>query len=1239
MISDAVPFETPPYIGLRPFQSDDSRLFFGRRPQVNALLDLLRHHRLLSVVGSSGCGKSSLIRAGLVPALRAGFLVEDRDRWDIATMTPGDSPLTNLATELVRACGLEESAETGGALLASLEELGEEAVVVWVEKHLGERKSLLLCVDQFEEIFGFRSAGPVADEGAVDRAARADAAYPNGSANASLAATASRRAEADQFVALLLELARRPHLPVYVVLTMRSDFLGDADVFRGLPEAMNETQYLVPRLTRETLGQAIVGPARLENATIAPRLLDRILNEAGDRADQLPVVQHALLRTWRQWRARDPEGEGPIQLADFVAAGTLDGALSADADAALEEVDAGLARRVFQCLTDTDLRKRRVRRSATVTELEAVTSSSRAQVTSILVAFRRENRHFVTLSGPPDDADTRVLITHESLIRCWPTLQRWVDEERDARDRFFEYARRAAQHQLKAGERLAGADLALARRWLASAKPTPSWVTRYAKPAELAVVLAYIDESRNAELIRDWSLRIFVVLIFLALATFTLLLIAEVKAAQAEKKHAYGETLRAIAAKSDTDRALLRSGDLAKLFVASRSTNLTEAAALLRDVVDRSMVGWSDIAYGVYGRGIPTWTLAVESPVWSVAVSPDGKHIASGSQDGAVRIWNADGRGSPLVLLGHQTGVNSVAFSADGRHLVSGSYDKTIRVWNTDGTGEATVFNGHEKEVNAVAFSPNGMQIVSGSNDETIRIWNVDGSGGSAVLGRCPHAEVSSVAFSPDGHRVVSGATDKLVRVWNVDGGKALVLKGHEATVGGTAFSPDGLHIVSAAADKTVRVWNADGSGRPLVFKGHDAEVLRVAFSPDGLRIASSSMDRTVRVWNTDGSGRPVVLMGHDDTVWSVAFSPDNHHVISGSADKTIAVWNVDGTGQPIALRGHEAGITAVAVSPDGRRVASGSQDKTMRIWNTDGTGLPLVRDGHGGSVWSVAFSPDGRRIGSAWEDATVRVWDTDGSDRPVLTISGHGKAVEGLAFSPDGRRIVVGSNDSTVRVWNMDGSGQPIALQLPDPAVVDSVAFSPDGQLIAAGASDNTVRIWNADGSGKPRVLYGLQNAIRSVPFRSVTFSPDGQRIAAGSTDNTVQVWNADGIGEPLILKGHDNEVLSVAFSPDGRHIVSVSLDNTMRIWNADGSGQPIVVPGPVQSVAFSGDGQHIVTGFSNNTIRVWPATTDLLMASLWAGGSACLTPARRQELLYEPAEESDKGYAACLKTLGVLH
>src|SRR5690349_9554144 len=335
-----------PFVGLRPFESEESLLFFGRREQAIELLQRLHATHFLAVVGSSGCGKSSLVRAGLIPKLKAGFLVEERDIWRVATMKPGDAPLENLAVSLLDAAGGEATKESINEMVEAISGEGAQAIITRLQAALGDEDSnLLLLVDQFEELFRFA----LRDEDPV------------------------KRNEAEEFVALLLELAAQREFPVFVVITMRSDFIGNCDNFFGLPEAMNRSQYLVPRLTRRQRQEAIEGPIRLFGAQTSQRLLDRLLNDAGDKSDQLPVMQHALMRTWEDWQRTS---EGPIDLTHYENIGTVTDALSKDAERAMDGLSADevkITERMFQSLTDTDARGRRIRRPARLSEIEAIT--------------------------------------------------------------------------------------------------------------------------------------------------------------------------------------------------------------------------------------------------------------------------------------------------------------------------------------------------------------------------------------------------------------------------------------------------------------------------------------------------------------------------------------------------------------------------------------------------------------------------------------------------------------------------------------------------------------------------------------------------------------------------------------------------------------------------------------------------------------------------------------------------
>ena len=482
-----------PYVGLRPFFTEDSRVFFGRDEQVSELLEILHRHRFLPVVGGSGSGKSSLVRAGLIPKLRAGFLVGDRDRWQVATCRPGSAPILNFATELAGALGAPEALAGEEGLEASLRISLASGALEFIAQHLAANTSLLILVDQFEELFAFRGSAADDEAETIPTDTRDWRRGPPGDATL----RAKHRAEAADFVDLLLGIAKDRDLPVFVALTMRSDFLGDCDVFQGLPEALNRASYLVPRLSREQLRQAIEGPALMAGAELSARLLDRLLNDLGDRTDRLPVLQHALRRTYEVWQ--ETGRGGAIDLEHFETAGGLAQALERDAELALGTVNAASAEAVFRALTDTDISQRRVRRPCRMNELASAGGVSRTEVERVVAAFKGGGRNFLVLNPDGDPANPRVDISHESLIRQWPRLAGWVDAERHARSVFRQLVSTA--RAFRAGERdlMGEREFAVQIRQWEQIGATAEWAARYsAHLDDYEVTKAFVEDSGKA---------------------------------------------------------------------------------------------------------------------------------------------------------------------------------------------------------------------------------------------------------------------------------------------------------------------------------------------------------------------------------------------------------------------------------------------------------------------------------------------------------------------------------------------------------------------------------------------------------------------------------------------------------------------------------------------------------------------------------------------------------------------
>jgi hypothetical protein len=460
-----------PFPGLRPFEFEEAQLFFGREGQLAELLTRLRRERFVAVVGGAGSGKSSLVRAGLLPALHGGMLAEAGSDWRVALLRPGSDPVANLARALSDSGAF--SSDGGGnpaAVEAALRRGGLGLAQLVARSRMSHGENLLVIVDQFEEIFRF-----------------------------ALAQREEFDDESAAFVKLLLNAARRRDVPVYVVLTMRSDFLGDCVQFWELPEAINDGQYLVPRLTREQRREAIVGPVAVAGGAVTAPLVNRLLNDMGDNPDQLPILQHALKRTWDLWVERARGGE-PMGLEHYEAAGGMADALSLHADEAWGELPDErsrlVAEKMFKALTERGADNREIRRPATLGELCEIAEATPGEVSTVVEVFRREDRAF--LMPPPTvplEAGTVIDISHESLSRNWQRLRKWADEESQSARVYRRLAEAAVLHGEGAEGLLSNVGLHAALDWRDREQPNQAWANRY--HPEFEVAMNYLDASRE----------------------------------------------------------------------------------------------------------------------------------------------------------------------------------------------------------------------------------------------------------------------------------------------------------------------------------------------------------------------------------------------------------------------------------------------------------------------------------------------------------------------------------------------------------------------------------------------------------------------------------------------------------------------------------------------------------------------------------------------------------------------
>ena len=1130
-----------PYVGLRPFTEAEALLFFGRDAHVRDLLAKLeRRQRFLAVLGASGSGKSSLVRAGLIPALHRGALhprtpakgepATDIPRWNVCIFTPGDAPLAHLAQALTADERWVDSASRAAAesSLASLLGASPLALAELYRQRAGRfaGEALLLVVDQFEELFRYRQRKPD---------------------------------EADSFVKLLLRSAGED-LPIYVVMTMRSDFLGNAVAFHGLAEAINSGIYLTPRLGSEQIRSVITAPLALVGGSIDPVLANRLVNTLSGE-DELPVLQHALLRMWGRARA---EGRSSIDDADFLAVCALrnkaDGAPgepllpfaidnhASDIHDALSPFQRRIARQVFLALAERR-DGRDVRRPQTLAELRAqVGHDAQDALMEVIEAFRAQGVGFVLpAAGRPLQPDDLIDIGHESLIRRWQRFQAWLGEEDLDVAELREWLHRARRSEERGGW-LDQNDGDRAQAWRARVNEHGNaglWAARYAGAGAYDRVDGYIQaslarlEQAKAE---QEALR------------------RDAEEARVQRFEVEAQMQRQATERAEADRA--RAESEAAQALASAAINLRRSRVAISGLLAAVVFAVVAAVFGFQAQrakhkaealtltaqagelAATAETLGKDFPDQSLLLALEARRIEPVPKANALLRAGLAAYPYRVALRGHEDWVTSAQFSADGKTVLTASWDNTARLWDVASGQELRALRGHEEGVTSAQFSADGNTVLTASWDKTARLWEV--ASGKELQALRGHEEgVWTAQFSADGKTVLTASVDRTARLWDVASGIELrALRGHEDKVNSARFSANGDTVLTASEDRTARLWDV-ASGKELwALRGHEKLVTNAQFSADGKTVLTASMDKTAQLWDVASGNKLRGLTGHDGAVNSAQFSADSKTVVTASWDSTARLWDVASGEQLRSFSGHTGAIFSARFSSDGKRVLTASEDKTARLWDVASGEQLRALTGHKNRVYSARFSRDGKIALTASWDKTARLWEV-ATGQELRTLGEHLGRVSDAQFSADGKTVLTASEDKTVRLWDV-ASGKELRTLSGHEGQVKGAQFSADGKTALTASEDKTARLWDVASGRELRALLGHEG-----PVLSAQFSTDGLTALTSSEDQTARLWDVASGKELRVLRGHEDKVTSAQFSPDGKTVLTASEDKTARLWD----------------------------------------------------------------------------------------
>jgi len=980
-----------PFPGLRPFKIEESHLFFGREGQSDEVLLKLSKNRFVGVIGPSGAGKSSFIYCGVMPILYGGFLTDASPNWEVIVTRPGAGPIDNLAEALLKnndeyLSGDVDEKKIKRTIFSTLLRSSSLGLVEAIEQTRKDADvNYLVLVDQFEELFRFKD--------------NQDA----NSINETLA-----------FVNLLMESINYPDAPIYVAITMRSDFIGDCAQFPELTRKINDSHYLIPQLTRDQKRRAIDGPIAVGNATISPRLTQQLLNDLGDNPDQLPILQHALMRTWSYWaRFKDFEDE-PVDLKHYEAIGTMAEALSMHANEAYDELNENqkhICEVLFKGITEKRGENFGIRRPTRLNELAAIADVSEQDVAEVVEKFREPGRSLLTPGyGTPITSKSMIDISHESLMRIWVRLKNWVDDEAEAVQMYTRLAEAASMYQVGKAGLWRPPDLQLALNWQAKHKPTLVWGQRYNPAFERTMVFLeysrkeFETEQRIKELEQKRKLqrtRIVAIILGSAVIICILFLIyAFVQKAEADTQRLLAVENQKKAEVNERKARVSEQRAREALAVAEVERQKAEVAKEEAERQQKIAIEQKAIADQQTILAQQNEKLAKENAERAKANEIKANQNAELARQEEQKARNLRFRAiakaiaikSVQVADPEQEGLLAQQAFNFNKSFGGYVYDNDIYdgLYNSLKKYEDPLTNnlsGHLNNVRALVTRVTGNQIYSGGGEGKILRWTYQNSKwvSEVLVGEAPYRLISSIDVSKDGNWLVAGGNfnssdpkNNFVELYDLrNPSTPKVIKGFTGEVSNLQFTPDSKGFF-ARDNEGYSIRYSDMSTAKEVINSKE-KIRNMALSPDGLSLAGagdSGNKGTLYIWDAKTFAVLSTYDNHLSGLTAVCFGPDSKSIVTGDNRGLLKIIVNGFVARELA--GHTSMIQDIKYNHSGTFFATASKDKTVRLWNVKVLKeQPLKLADHPNWVWSIAFTPDDEQLLAGTQEQIIKSWPT----------------------------------------------------------------------------------------------------------------------------------------------------------------------------------------------------------------------------------------------------------------------